>query len=77
MSGFPGWIPAKDVTVTDDDFVSLDSKQLYQARKPDGSLPEITFFKLAKGSDLIDSGTDVGLPYNGNAPDIGYSEYRD
>ena len=23
---------------------------------------------------MINAGTDVGLPYNGSAPDIGYSE---
>ena len=77
VNGYPGWIPAKDVVVTDDDFISLDSKQLYLPRRPDGSLPEISFFKPAKGSDLIDSGTDVGLTFYGKAPDIGYAEYRD
>jgi len=40
----------------------------------DGSLPDISFMHLAAGSDLIDAGTDVGLPYNGNAPDLGAFE---
>jgi hypothetical protein len=62
------------VTVMADDFVSLDTAQLYGPRKADGSLPDITFGKLVKGSDLIDAGTDVGLPYNGTAPDLGYAE---
>ena len=32
--------------------------------------------RLATGSPCIDAGTYVGLPYNGNAPDIGAYEYR-
>ena len=59
------------VTVTDADFVNLDVSQLYAPRKADGSLPDITFGHLAPGSDLIDAGVDVGLPYSGSAPDIG------
>ena len=30
---------------------------------------------LAEGSDLIDSGTDLGLPYSGSAPDLGAFEF--
>ena len=67
------------VTVTDADFELTDRNtgiaQLTAARKSDGSLPDVTFLKLKVGSDLIDAGIDVGLSYNGNAPDIGYSEY--
>ena len=62
------------VTVTDADFVSLDWTEMTRARKSDGSLPDINFLKLAPGSDLIDAGINVGLPYYGNAPDIGYCE---
>jgi hypothetical protein len=43
-------------------------------RQPDGSLPAIDFLKLAPGSHLIDAGVDVGLPYNGPAPDLGWFE---
>ena len=32
-------------------------------------------FTLQSGSTLINAGTDVGLPFNGGAPDIGYAEY--
>lgn len=42
--------------VTDEDFVNLDSTQLMNPRKEDGSLPDITFGHLAEGSDLIDGG---------------------
>ncbi len=63
------------VKVTKDDFVSLDESQLTRPRKADGSLPDITFMKLKKGSDLIDKGTDIGFPYKGKAPDLGAFEY--
>lgn len=56
------------------DFVSLDSTQLTRPRV-NGSLPEITFMHLVDGSDLIDSGIAVGLPYVGTAPDLGAFEY--
>jgi len=61
-------------TVTDSDFVNLNSSLLYSPRNSDGSLPDIDFLKLASGSNLIDAGVDVGLPYNGTAPDIGAFE---
>jgi hypothetical protein len=61
-------------SVSDADFVNLDESQLLLQRKADGSLPDITFLHLTTSSDLIDNGTYVGLPYNGNAPDIGAFE---
>ncbi len=60
--------------VSDADFVSLEGTLLMSARKTDGSLPDITFMHLAPGSDLIDAGADVGLPFWGMAPDIGAFE---
>jgi hypothetical protein len=56
------------------DFVSLDTSVLRAPRNADGSLPTINLMKLAQGSDLIDGGTNVGLPYYGSAPDVGYAE---
>ncbi|TAK63885.1 MAG: T9SS type A sorting domain-containing protein [Bacteroidetes bacterium] len=61
--------------VTNDDFVSIDTAGVRGPRNPDGSLPALPFMNLAGGSDLIDSGTDVGLPYVGVAPDLGAFEY--
>ncbi len=61
-------------TVDNSDFVSLDTSVLRAPRNADGSLPDINFMKLAQASDLIDGGTNVGLPYNGAAPDLGYKE---
>jgi pectate lyase-like protein len=73
-----GWPPSyinPDYDVNDDDFVSLDYWELTAPRKEDGSLPDISFGHLKEGSDLIDSGVDVGLPYNGANPDLGAFEY--
>jgi MYXO-CTERM domain-containing protein len=44
-------------------------------RQADGSLPNVDFLKLAGGSQMIDKGTDVGLPFAGAAPDLGAYEY--
>jgi hypothetical protein len=63
--------------VTSADFVSIDPSAAYGTRNADGSLPNIAFMRLAPGSDLIDEGTDVELPYNGIAPDLGAFEYLD
>jgi len=61
-------------TVTNADFVSVDATQVIGARNADGSLPTYAFMHLAAGSDLIDRGTNVGLAYNGAAPDLGCFE---
>lgn len=67
------------VTVTDADFISVDSTGITAARQADGSLPDNDcynyFLRLAYGSDLIDAGTDVEIDYSGAAPDIGWDEY--
>jgi hypothetical protein len=69
------------VTVTADDFVSVDSTGITEARQADGSLPDNdcynNFMHLASTSDLINAGIDVGLTYEGAAPDIGAFEYTD
>jgi len=48
---------------------------LSSPRNSDGSLPNIDFMKLVSGSDLIDKGIDVELPFNGIAPDLGAFEF--
>ncbi|MEL0456493.1 T9SS type A sorting domain-containing protein [Flavobacteriaceae bacterium SZ-1-7] len=63
------------VTVTPDDFIAYDIELLKAPRKADGSLPDTDFLKLAPGSDLIDVGYDIGFPFNGTAPDLGYNEF--
>lgn len=63
------------VTADAADFLDLSEQAALAPRQPDGSLPENGFARLAGGSDLIDQGVDVGLPYNGSAPDLGAFEY--
>lgn len=62
------------VTVTDADFESVDPTVAQGARNPDGSLPTSNFLHIITGSDLIDKGTNVGLPFEGTAPDLGAYE---
>jgi len=60
------------IKVTADDFVTLDFSANMGPRKPDGSLPDSDFLMLKKDSQFKAIGIDVGLPYNGKAPDLGY-----
>lgn len=63
------------VTVTNADFVSLDTTGMSGPRGSDGSLPITSFLRLATGSDLINAGVNVGLPFNPPAPDMGAFEF--
>ncbi|WP_416444863.1 right-handed parallel beta-helix repeat-containing protein [Leeuwenhoekiella sp. A16] len=65
------------LTAKETDFLSIETAQLLAARKEDGSLPDIDFMHLTAGSNLIDKGVDVGLPFNGSAPDLGAFEFED
>jgi hypothetical protein len=62
------------ISFSSSDFEGVDIDDLLAARQSDGSLPVVEFFHLEKGSELIDAGTDVGLDYNGDAPDLGCFE---
>jgi Pel9A-like, right handed beta helix region len=72
---FNSWDMNLGVTVTAADFQSVSVTGMDGPRQADGSLPVVTNFHLAAGSDLIDKGTNVGLPYVGMAPDLGAFEY--
>jgi hypothetical protein len=61
-------------TVTESDFISVDTTGVRAPRKADGSLPDVAFLHLSVTSQLVNAGTDVGLPYAGNAPDLGAFE---
>jgi hypothetical protein len=61
-------------SISDADFISLDTTGVSGPRQTDGSLPVLNFMHLASSSSLIDAGVDVGLPYNGSAPDLGCFE---
>jgi uncharacterized repeat protein (TIGR02059 family) len=62
------------MSATTADFLGTNTAEASAPRKADGSLPDMNFLHLASGSKLIDVGVNVGLPYNGNAPDLGAFE---
>jgi len=66
--------PTSVTSAANTDFITIDTTGVRGPRKSDGSLPDITFMHLASESKLIDSGTDIGLSFNGNAPDLGCFE---
>ncbi|MCX6145039.1 MAG: right-handed parallel beta-helix repeat-containing protein [Ignavibacteriales bacterium] len=61
-------------TVTNADFLSLDTSMATAARNVDGTLPASPFVRLAPGSSMIDAGENIGLPFGGKAPDLGAFE---
>jgi len=63
-------------TVSDADFMSVNSSGVDGPRQADGSLPNISFLHLSAGSHLIDVGVNVGIPYNGVNPDLGAFEVQ-
>lgn len=80
------WNLNLDLTV--DDFESLDDPSMTVTgkdlstiagilgpRNADGSIPNVGFLKLKKGSRAIDKGEDLGFPFVGEAPDLGAFEY--
>lgn len=62
------------VSTTAADFQSVSSTGADGARQSDGSLPNLTFLKLATGSDLVNAGINIGLPFLSSAPDMGAFE---
>jgi MYXO-CTERM domain-containing protein len=67
-----------NITPKDSDFVGVTEPTpgtgMLGPRQADGSPPNVDFLKLAAGSQMIDKGTDVGLPAVGK-PDLGAYEY--
>jgi hypothetical protein len=62
------------VVVSSADFQGVSTEGWDAPRLPDGSLPLMPQFRLVSGSDLIDKGVNVGLAYQGAAPDLGAFE---
>jgi hypothetical protein len=62
------------VTMSNAQFQSVSTTGWEVSRQSDGSLPALTSLHLATSSTLIDKGVNVGLPYNGSAPDLGAFE---
>ena len=64
-------------TVTADDFAAacgVDTAGVRGPRNADGSLPVLNFMHLNPESDLVNHGTNVGLPFEGLHPDLGCNE---
>lgn len=59
------------LTVSAADFESVSSVGVDGPRGADGSLPVVAFLHLVASSDLLNAGTNVGLPFSGSAPDVG------
>ena len=82
MYGGPYNYYTDSVKTTDADFMLTasnpsDSAKAYaqlSAPRVNNELPYITFLRLAEGSDLINAGVDVGLPYV-DKPDLGAFEF--
>jgi hypothetical protein len=72
-NGFNSWTLSA-LTVAAADFQSVTMTGVDGPRLADGSLPNLPFMHLVAGSDLIDKGMDVGLPFSGAAPDLGAFE---
>lgn len=70
-SAFNTW---NGIPVNAADFLSLDDTIARGPRQADGSLPVSDFLRLAPGSNLIDAGKNIGLPFSGLAPDLGAFE---
>ncbi len=63
------------ISVSQGDFISLDDAGMLGPRKADGGLPVPNFLKPSQGGKLVDAGVDVGISFEGSAPDIGPFEY--
>jgi hypothetical protein len=64
-----------ELACTEADFESTDRNYALAPREADGSLPVTPLMYLKEGSKLIDAGVNVGLPFKGNGPDIGWKEF--
>lgn len=62
------------VPLSDAEFASVDSRGMDGPRGPGGELPVLDFLRPLPGSSLVDTGADVGLPFEGSAPDLGCFE---
>jgi hypothetical protein len=62
------------VTLSNSQFQSVSTSGWDAARPANGNLPVLPNLHLAATSTLIDKGSNVGLPFNGAAPDLGAFE---
>jgi len=71
---YNSWNNPPGVTVTSDDFVSLDDTIARGPRPANGALPRSNFLHPKPNSSLVDAGIAVGEPWRGRAPDLGAFE---
>lgn len=62
------------VVLSNAQFQSVSTTGWNAPRQSGGGLPVLPNLRLSAGSSLIDKGTNVGLPYQGKAPDLGAFE---
>lgn len=67
-------VNANNIYIADSNFISVNDSTITGSRNNDGSIPESNFLKLKPQSIFIDAGIDVGIAYNGTAPDLGAFE---
>jgi hypothetical protein len=60
--------------VSNRDFVNLDPNGIDGEREYNGGLPKLSFLRLSLISSLVDAGLYIGLPFEGDAPDLGAFE---
>ena len=75
-NSYDAGLPSSGPVASAADFISVDTAGISKPRQANGDLPDINFMKLATGSDLIDAGVNVGLSYEGSAPDLGAFERK-
>jgi len=63
-----------NITLSNAQFQSVSTTGWDAPRQTDGTLPALPYLHLASNSTLIDKGVNVGLPFNGTAPDLGAFE---
>lgn len=68
------WNLASSATASD--FTNIDLELARAPRQPDGSLPNNALFNLTQDSQLRRAGVNIGLPFEGRAPDIGARGYQ-
>ncbi len=70
------FIDCNATAIMKNNFISTDDTIIKGPRNADGTIPDSDFLKLKTGSIFIDKGVNVGLPFNGSAPDFGPFETR-
>ena len=61
-------------TINTNDFLSTDYTWAMAPRRDDGGLPENPFLRPVPTGRLVDKGVNIGMPFNGSAPDLGAYE---